>query len=58
MDDVIILLIILCFLLYALFKHFSPHIEIVQTGAKSFVVLLYYSVHNGNEVKREYIKLF
>ena len=58
MNDVIILLVILCFLLYALFRHFSSHIEIVQTGAKSFKVLLYYSVYNGNKIKRKYIKLF
>lgn len=58
MSDTIILLIIFCFLAYAALRYFSPHIETIQTGPRSFRVLLWYNHYEDIELKRKWIKLF
>jgi hypothetical protein len=51
-------IIILVIILWILFRHFSPSIEIIQTNYTKSKVILWYNRIEGIETKRRWIKLF
>lgn len=57
MVSIIVSVIIVIILLTVLIKIYKPCIDIVQSGNKSFKVLLWYD-NPGNYYRRSYITLF
>lgn len=56
MVDLIILIVIICTLLYLMYKHYEPRIEVVYL-VSHYRIYLWYTKYNGTEYKERVYKL-